>query len=926
MKVRYYITLLVLFFFGAGMTAQEVRYSPKFYSGRADGYINSNAWNSAKREIDAGLELFADDPELRYQNGLYYYFIGDLKTARYNLVRAVQADDQLFRAKRILVDIEDNLGHYTSAICYINELLEFQPYDRDLWRRKIAFYRKMGNDVEADAALERLSHIYPNDTLVIADVRRRNQENWDNALGRSSLYESAENLEKWIDIDPGMRDYYIELVSVYVRMGEYEKAIGAVNRGLVYFPNDPVLIDKGAGVMSELGLYTQALTFVKSRQPESKAYENLMYEVAADARMHDPYEANGRLYLATQDPDALSYLLNTAMTRGYYDDARYYLAESMALYGRTPSLLMKLYTLEKATGNEASSIKLLTELYELNPEDEELHEAYATLMMQLVDADMNDELWADANMHLDRVLELLPDTADVWAAAVSRKIMVLGHLERYDDAQALCVESSRRSPANRRRFAWAYEELMASRLRFLVEEERYPEALTEAEALLEVVPESEAALRCAINMSQTLKKQDKYHEYAARGYAAYPGVPYFRVKQAIALQEQGSTAGALNLLKPADNDDEYMNPQLTAAHSGISQEWAGSLMKKHMPDVALEVIDTALVYDPENRELLYNKGLVYESQKQFADAYDYQSRYYEPSNAEQEEYMQHMRYLAFRSYRNRLDATYTHASYDSHYQTLASTGHLYSLASISYSRLSASDTYTGQINYKGIDGYHDDQTSDPGGVGLEFMGQWEHSFNARWSGMASLALSTQFFNKVSLNVGASYYMEQEWTPSIRLGYRLTPPTYLHLSGENKAAIRNDKLSLLILSPSINKAWERINVTANTDLTIMSGGLFYNVGLKGKFLLNNDNMSSVTFMTGFGSFPELTFFEQTALSDVSHTNAMVGLDIQYLLTHQLCLGITGTWNTCYNPYYNAAGTLVDSYRNIYTVSLQTHIVF
>lgn len=912
--------------FCAAVTAQEVRYTPKFYVNRADGYINSNAWNSAKREIDAGLELFSDDPELRYLNGQYYYFIGDLKTARYNLVRAVQADDQLFKAKRVLVDIEDNLGHYTSAICYINELLEFQPYDRDLWRRKIAFYRKMGNDVEADAALDRLSHIYPNDTLVIADVRRRNQENWDDALGRSSLYEAADNLEKWIDIDPGMREYYIELVSVYSKMGEYEKAIGAVNRGLVYFPDDPELIDKGAGVMSELGLYNQALTFVKSRQPNGKAYENLLYEVAADARMRDPYESNGRLYLETQDPDALNYLLNTAMTRGYYDDARFYLNESMALYGRTPSLIMKLYTLEKATGNEARSIKLLTELYELNPEDEELQEAYIALMMQLVEADMKDELWADAEVHLDRVLELLPDTADTWPAAVSRKIMVLGHLDRYDDAQALCIEASRRSPENRRRFASAYEELMANRIRYLIEEERYPEALSEAEALLEVVPESEVGLRSAINMSQTLKRNDKFHEYAARGYEAYPDVPYFKVKQAVSLQEQGSTVNALQMLIPAGTSDEYVSPQLTAAHSGISQEWASDLIKRHMPDVAMEVIDTALVYDPDNRELLYTKGLVYESQKQYAQAYDYQSRYYEPSNAEQEEYQQHMRYLDYKSYRNRLDATYTHASYDTRYETLSSTAHLYSLASISYSRLSADDTYTGQINYKGIDGYHDAGTNEPGGVGLEFMGQWEHSFNSRWSGMASLAFATRFFNKLGINVGATYYMPQDWTPSLRLGYRLTPPTYLHLSGENSAAVKHDELNLFIISPSVTKSWERISVTANTDFTAMSSGLFYNVGVKGKFLLNNDNTSSVTFVTGFGSFPELTFFEQTALSDVSHTNAMVGLDIQYLLTHQLCLGITGTWNTCYNPYYNTTGILVDSYRNIYTVSLQTHIVF
>ena len=71
-----------------------------------------------------------------------------------------------------------------------------------------------------------------------------------------------------------------------------------------------------------------------------------------------------------------------------------------------------------------------------------------------------------------------------------------------------------------------------------------------------------------------------------------------------------------------------MNPQLTAAYSGISQQWANELIKERMPDVAMQVIDTALVYDENNRELLYTKGLAYESMKQYDKAREYQQRYY----------------------------------------------------------------------------------------------------------------------------------------------------------------------------------------------------------------------------------------------------------------------------------------------------------
>ena len=928
MKTRHTIILLAILFmsFSRVFAQEDILHTPRYYVHRAEGYVQSNAWNTAKREIDAGLKAYPDDPDLRYLNGRYYYVIGDMKTARYNLVRATQINDMHFKAKRVLVDVEDNLGHYSSAICYVNELLEFQPYDRDLWRRKIAFYRKLKNDVEADAALKRLAHIYPNDSVVVADVRRHNLANWNNLLKKSSLREAADNLEQWIDQDPMMHEYYIELVGVYEKMGEFERAIGVANRGLVHFPNDTELINKVVGIMTNLGLYTQALAFVKSKNLGSNIYNYLLQEVAADARMHDPYEANARLYLATHDRDALTYLINTSLTRGYYDDARTYIDEAIKLNGRTPTLLMKLYGLEKKLGNEKRCIKILTELFEHDPEDEELSEAYTDMILQLSDYDFASEHWEEAYQHLNKLIELIPDTSETWPVVVSRQIMVLGHLDRQQEAYWLFKRSAKKSPQNRQRFASAYEDFAANRLKFLVDEERYGEALSEAQVLLEVVPGSEVALRCLVNMSQTLKRDDLFRQYAEMGYELYPYVPYFAVKQAVSLQQQGKNDEALALLHPRERMDDYVNPQFTAAFSGISHERATQLLKNKQADIALQVIDSALVYDAENKDLLYDKGIAYEYLKQFDKAYEYQKKYYNPSNAEYEDYVRHMRYLGFRGFKNRVDASYTRAFFDAHDETLSTIAHLYSIASISYSRLTKRNTYTGQISYKGIDGYHAEGDRETGGVGLEFLGQWEHVFNAKWSGMANLSFATRYFNLFGANVSASYSAPRGWTPSLRLGYRRTPPTYLYLGGVNYGQITKDEFNLFLITPSVEKSWERIKLTANSDLAFLSSSFFYNIGLKGKLFITNDNITSVSLVTGFGSFPELTFFEQTALRNVSHTNAMVGFDVQYLCTRHLCLGLAGSWNTCYNPYRQNDGTLVDSYRNIYSITLQFHLAF
>ena len=929
MKALKYLTCFTIFLSLAAaevVHAQGLKPSVAGYVRRAEGYVNANAWNSAKREIDAGLEIIPDDSDLRYLNGYYYYVIGDMNEARYNLTRSVQGNDDQVKAKRLLIDVEDYLQHYSSAICYINELLEIQPYDRDLWRRKIALYRKLNNDVEADAALQRLNHIFPNDTLVLADIRRRDMETRDNILRNSSLAEAATNLERWIDTDPHVRDYYLELISVYAKMGDYDHALATAKRGLEVFPNDQELINKAAGIMTELGNYSQAYAFIKDKRYGSNVYNYILSEMAADARMHDPYEANGRYYLATHDRDALNYLINTAITRSYYDDARSYLQEAIRLDGRTPALLMKLYNVEKQAGNDRAANRLLTELYENAPDDEDLLESYTEMMLRLCDQDFVGEQWEDANQHLGRVLDLIDETSEYWPSAVSRKILVLGRLNRLEEARELYEISAAASPENQLRFASAYEELATARLKALMEDEHYEEAYREAEALLSAVPESEPALRCLINTSQTLKLNEAFYKYAAMGYAAYPTVPYFIVKQAISLQQQGRNADALALLRPNPDENEFVYPQVASTYTGISQDWANDLLKNNMPDVAMEVIDRALLYDPDNKDLLYTKGLAYEKLKDFDHAYEYQHRYYNPSNAEQEEFMEHMSYLGFKGFKNRLEASYTHAFFDARDETLATIAHLYSIASVAYTRIEKRHSFTGQINYKGIDGYRAGEDVQPGGSGLEFIATWEHEYNRGWRTSLGGSISTQFFNRFGADFTVSHVSKGNWTTSLRLGYRRTPPSYLYLGGDYIGMYAKGEYNVFLITPALEKAWDRASLRLSTDLIQMQGSLYYNIGMKASFFFNDDDTSCISFLTGFGSFPELVFFEQTALRDVSHTNTMVGFDARLLCTRQLAIGLTGSWNTCYNPARQSDGTLIDSYKNIYAIALRAQIAF
>lgn len=899
-----------------------------YYSSRAQDYEESNAWEAAKREIDEGLELYPDDPELRYLNGRYYYYAQrDLPKSRYNLVKAIQESDHHWGARRVLIDVEDDSKHYSSAICYINELLEQQPYDRDLWRRKIYLFNKMGNKVEADAALERLARIYPNDTVVRREVNQTHRDNWNSRLTTSTLAERIRSLEGWIDTDPENLDYYMELSDLFIKSGDYEKAMNSVKRGLVHFPGNSRLVQRAASLMSEQGLYTRALMFLKENRVGGETYANAMREVVNDARLRDPYDVSGRLYELTGDRDALTYLLNTSLTRGYYDDALVYLQEAYKLDGRTNELLLKEYDLHKRMGNENQSQRLLQELFSKNPQDGGLREEYIAMQLELANIDAEQEDWEDSYDRLTLASDVMDKESDQWVATISRRIVMLGRMGRIDEARRLCAEASVDNPERRNRFSAAYEEIISRKIKAFIEDEKYPEALAEAQDLLGVILDSEVALRACINMSQTLKRNDLFHQYAQMGYDAYPEQPYFLVKQALSLQQQNRYAEALSLLNPQKPGDLYATPQLVNPFAGVTQDWATMLIKDKMPDLAIEKIDEALVFDGDNTELLYLKGLAYEKLKDYGKAYYYQSRNYNPSNAEQGDWNEHMRYLRFRSLKNRVDVSYSSAYYDTQNEDLASVGHLYSIASLSYTRMWKKSSLMFGLNYKGTDGYQGIGGYESGGIGVEGFAQWDVTLNHRWSMMINGSYSTKLFNKIGGNLGFTLALNKGWEVGLKAGYRRTPPIYLYNQNNGNWDEEYERHNLFLLTPSVAKGWDRIRLSANLDLISLDlKNYYYNVGVKGKLFINEDNISSVSLFGGFGSFPELTFFDQTTMNGITHMNAMVGIEGLYLLTKNLYVGLAGMWNTYYNPSFTQEGYAVASYRNIYTISASVHVAF
>lgn len=66
----------------------------------------------------------------------------------------------------------------------------------------------------------------------------------------------------------------------------------------------------------------------------------------------------------------MDYLLNTSVTRGYSDDAFYYLREAKKKYGDTDKgILYKEYLLYRKMNEKDRAFSTLNKLYELYPDD-----------------------------------------------------------------------------------------------------------------------------------------------------------------------------------------------------------------------------------------------------------------------------------------------------------------------------------------------------------------------------------------------------------------------------------------------------------------------------------------------------------------------------------------------------------------------------
>ena len=958
-------------------------HTPSYYDTNVRYLFKQGNWESGKRLLDEGLKRYPTISSLNELAGRYYYHKRAYDDARYYLVISLRDNDHNVEAKQLLINVEEDTHNYSSAICYVNELLEIHPYWKGLWRRKIELYRKQKNDVEADRLLRRLCLIYPNDIQLKKDLKYRLEERVQSERKSGDLNSAIKSLTELVGTDPYNEENYLILCNLLLQQGRRSEAIDVADRGVSYLPQSNALIMKKAGVLAEDNRYGEAMFFLERMMKTNHSaqltsfYNNMQEDAACSAMKNDAYNLYGKIYERSKSQEALDYLVSTSMTRGYYEDALYYIGEQRKRRGDTEDLLYKAYVVNKRMGNDNDANKLLERIHRINPNNKDVADELARQRFQRAIVLMSENSYGEALPLLEFAINNATDD-DVRESAYNRMVNCNVELHRYSAAERVLADFDRNFPHHtgmalkradillrsgrvddalstvykayqnesdallKAQYVNRYEEIAIPHIKGLMASGAAAKAFSHCERLLEICPESELGLHYAVNATAVLKRWDEHRKLVALGFQRFNEDNFFAIKQAAIYTNTKQYSLAENLLRLRIED--YLGDSLLiAANSKNSCSWATDLIDMHKADSALIVLDNALLYDNQNKSVLYTKGLAYESLKQYDSAYVYQ-KFYQPSFGEWPEFKRHLDGLLARGYRNGINLEYLQGRYGEEDIITA-------VATLEYIRkLNARNNMAVRFNYAGRDGSvfgvkSDEQES--GGTGVQLQGEWTHIFNDKWQGTGNIAFANKYFPQIMSNIRLQRSLKNDWELEGHVGirrinsfqkvFKWIEGPYNEYNNENGGwgfdHWRNDRMNLYNLGFGITKTYEPYWFNSKVDGYYLNSRFYFSLSAQAKYYVLDDGKTCIHALGSVGSAPEATMINYAMPSMFNKLNTQVGLGGQYRVCSTLTLGVLGTWYTYYtqNNYRsggisNYTDVLQTFYKNLYNINVQVLIAF
>lgn len=922
------ICIFLFISFGAHFSfAQRSTSDELFTLAKIEGNQKGN-FEKAANYCEQALKIAPLDMDIKEYLGKSYMELGQLDKARITLLDVLDKSPKRVDARHYLVNIETQTQRYSSAVCYVNELLEITPYSKTLWMKKINLYSLMDNQIEAHRATKRLYHVFPEDE----EVRQ---------MYNNILKEEAQRLSKSQDIESSIQSYetalkvvkndpelYISLINAHIRMGNYDAAMQVADQGLYYFPNNREIFNKKIGILESQYEYQKAIDLVNARLAKGNDayYSGLVLYLTSEAARHyrnkDPYELYGQIYEKDKsNRDAYNYLLNTALARGYFGTAQELISQGLKANPTSKEMLSKQLYLYEMQQNKEGERATVEKLYKLYPQDAEVREKYDIVSFQQAKLDylaqdykaakpafqrltLHPELGKSARQYLfsvymaQRNFELAGEVIDDLMLKypddyqlVLRKIDLLVATEDFEDAYTLAV-TYRNSYPEIEEYKSVVHEVGVGYIKYLNTYDDYENVKIIADELIVSDPNNRLAYNYAIGARVSMSEYQQAIDVCDEALRVFPDAKDFKIKRAGILSESGRLDESIDahkelmlaypynkLLRDAyieelfkkgkSFDDRKMNRQAKEVYEEILR------IKPSEPTAAIKLANI-LIDEKEfeqamtivDNSLALNRGnndLIYKKGEIFDKLEEY---------AKAKEYIAqyippYYKMKEHEDYLSYLDAKMLKNQVNVSYLSVRTDSIPIntSVATFEYMRLLKRNTYVGRVNY----------AARATGVGIQGEFDWYHTFTNKSSFLFNAGVANQFFPK--LRVGLSYFLpiKKEW--QVEIGGR-----YMRLS---------DNTNFFTAIGGIEKTFDRLWLNARVFVMSDSNRLYNNILLQSRFFMNNERDYLVA-MASAGNAPEDTRLDFQIDTFLSYVNTMVGAGYFHFFTHRTSMGVMGNW--------------------------------
>lgn len=899
-------------------------------------------WEAGKKIADENMKKNPKDSDIRMLIGKYYLQLKQYDKARYELQKALEINPNNVGAKQILVNVETESKRYSSAICYVNELLEVNPYWRGLWLKKIELYRLQGNTIEANRLSRRINQIYPQDSILKRSYLYETEMEAITKQKSGKIDEAIALRMELINKEPRKHEHYIGLADDYIKAGDIRNALIYTERGLSYAPDNMELINKKVGLLAEQKQYAALLNFLQQKMQKENLsslrsqYNYYLAEAAREARENESATLY-RKVLDTKpgDEQAFNHVFNSLYATYQYEEALNVISKYRRARGESKDLLMKELSIHTRLGNTGRVLSLTEQLLAKYPNDTDLKESYAKLLLEEAKIKMSEERFGEAIVYLKKVL--VYGDADIvkvgqsvfYNAAIAKgdyatalemvnsliaadsgsaelyikKAEVYQKMKQYDKSLTAYEEAlSSAHETERQYYLGGYAELLMAVIKDLEETYRHGEALNYAERWIQKDPTNTEAIKYAVNLLYKMNRPDEAYMYVRKGHDLQTHDIFFKTKLAERDLADSSKLPLLYTSLLQDLKEWPYHKDLVNTFEQTCEDYGKLLIKEKKYSEGLDVVETGLRYSVHSKPLKYMKGVAYEKLNQFDSAYYYQS-FYEPSPLEVAEFKQQLNYLQYKKHRNEIGFYHLYSRHGD--QDVIN-----SISTIEYSRYGKRNTYTGRVNYSGMDT----------GKAYQLQAEWSHIWNERTYTRIDAAWASKKFPKIAIN--ASVYREFNifggLEAELGAGYKRLPGEE-NLSNLKIGAgkdLDSWRLNLVFNNFILNYEEEK-NIAVHTVrkenktkwLYNLSGQVRYNLTSPKNYLMG---------MAGVGTSPDVDLINYQLYEGFSGVNTMVGAGMGYLIFKNVSTGIIGTW---YNYKVDK-----NNYKNLYNIYLNINVAF